>query len=750
MSTVATLNHSRRAFLGSAGALVVSFALPLPGMAAQDKAAHWPAKINPEALDSWLAVLPDGSVIASVGKIEAGMGVSTAFVQIIADELDVPMERVTLRMGDTATTVDQRGTGSSNGIIQGGSALRQAGAQARQALLQLASEKLAAPADRLRVENGTVSVIGEPGRTVSYGELVGGKRFEMKLDGKAKPKSASDYKLVGKPVPRMDIPLKVTGAYPYMVDFKLPGMLHGRVIRPPQAGAKLLGIVPGQRFPGLVKIVTQGDFVGVVCEREEQAIRAARELRIRWSTPEPMFSPSYDALYQTLRTATPHASKTGDNIGDVDAALANAARVIEQQYDYPFQSHACMGPACAVADVRAGQASVWMGGQKPYPLRKTVAEMLHLSPEQVRVSWLPGPGSYGANDADDAAIDAVLLSRAVQRPVRLQYMRADGTGWDPKGPPTTIRMRAGLDAEGRITAFAYDARGYSGRTRPSGTDSFGDSLAAQLIGGMKTASTDLFQFSDENYRFPNKRKTSALIPWEQSLTTGLRTAHLRDPDGMSTCFASECFIDELAVATGRDPVEFRLAHLSGERDKAVIRAAAQLADWEGRKARKQSGDKSVLKGTGIAYAPRSGTMVAIVADVEVNADSGAFRVTRFAVAHDCGFVINPRSLSGTIEANLMQGMSRAKHEAVRFNETQVTSVDWATYPIVDMTEIPDRVDIVLLNNRPEAKSTGAGEPTTRPVAAAIANALSDAIGVRIRRVPFTEEAVKAALAQRSV
>lgn len=733
---------SRRAFLGSAGALIVSFALPVAGKA--EDAGLYPNVIAPESLDSWLAVLEDGSVVASVGKIEAGMGIGTAFAQMIAEELDVPLHRVAIRMGDTATTVNQRGTGSSNGIKQGGAAMKKAGAEARHVLLAMAAQRLGTSSDMLMVEDGVVSIKDEPGRSIAYGELIGGKRFDVQISGTAKPKSPELYKLVGKPIPRMDIPLKVIGAYKYLVDFNVPNMLHGRVIRPPEAGAKLIGIESDHKFPGLVKIVANGEFVGVVCEREEQAIVAASKLKVNWSSPEPMFSKSYEALYEFLRTGKPDESKTGVDEGDVDGALAKAATLVEGQYVYPFQSHACMGPGCAVADVGSDRARVWAGGQKPYPLRVAVAEMLKMQPEQVRVTWMPGPGSYGMNDADDAAMDAVLLSAAVARPVRVQYSRADATAWDPKGPPISFHLRAALDVTGKVQAFDYEARGYSGRIRPSGTDQAGSTISGQLIGGMSTKSTNLFQYADESYAFPNKRKRSHLFEWRQSLITGLRTTHLRDPDGMATTFASEGFIDEMAAAAGRDPVEFRLAYLTDDREKQAVKAVADRAGWDTRTSPKLNQKGPLVTGRGIAYAPRDGAVVAIVAEVAVNMGTGHFRVTRFVVAHDCGFVVNPLSLVGTIEGNLIMGMSRAMHEEVRFNSTKVTSVDWATYPIADIVDAPDSVDIVMLNNEPRNKSFGAGEPTIRPVAAVIANALFDATGVRIRRVPFTPEYLKAA------
>ena len=746
---------SRREFLTAMvgmGGMVVSFAMPTADAAAPGAAA-WPSKISLDALDSWLVIGADGRVTAAVGKIDAGMGIVTSFTQIIADELDVPMESVTIHMGDTATTPDQRGTGSSNGIIEGGSALRNAGAEARAALLALAAERLKVPMLQLMTGDGAVSVVGAPEKRLTYGELVGGKRFDVKLSGKAKPKDPGLYQFVGKPMPRSDIALKVTGKYAYLVDFKLPGMLHARVIRPPQAGAKLLGFDGQQKLPGLVSVVARGDFLAVVCNREEQAVNAARALKAKWSMPAAMFSTSYEALYQRLRETKPTVSEVSQKVGDVDGAFASAATKLDVFYEYPFQSHACMGPACAVADVKDDYANVWMGGQKPYPLRKAVAGMAGFKIEQVRVTWLPGPGSYGMNDADDAAIDAAFISKEIGRPVRVQYSRADATAWDPKGPPSAIRMRGGLDDKGDAILYHFESHGYSGRTRPSGTDNFGDSLAAQLIGGHKANSTNQFQLPSESYKFANKRRAANLIDWTESLNTGLRTAHLRDPDGMATCFASECFIDELAHAAKADPVEFRLKYLSDARHRQVSQAAADKAGWQPR----PSAIASIapiapianrigpwLYGRGIAYAPRSGSVVAIVAEIDVNIATGKLRVTRFVAAHDCGFVINPASLIGTVEANLMQAMSRAMFEAVQFDEHKVTSVDWLSYPIADITDTPDAIDVVIVNNSPANKSLGAGEPATRPVAAAIGNAIFDATGVRIRRVPFTADALKAA------
>jgi len=418
---------SRRDFLRTSGALVVSFSWAGTAWAAPNASASFPKVVAADALDSWIAIGADGVVSASLGKVETGMGISTAFMQIVADELDVPLGRVVLVMGDTAQTVDQRGTGGSNGIMQGGSALRKAAAQARATLLAMAAEKLHAPIDQLRVKDGIVSVEGDASRRVSYAELVGGRALDVKIDEKVKTKDPRDYTIAGKPVPRIDIPPKVRGEYRYIQDFRVDGMLHGRVIRPPQAGAKVVSVDTDAKLPGLVKVVRRGEFVGVVCKREEQAIAAAHQVAVKWSTPQPLFSASYDALYDELRRATPRVSKKEGKDAEIESAIAGAKRIVEARYEYPFQSHASMGPACAFAYVRDGVANIWFGGQKPYALRLGIAELLGLPVEKVRVSWRPGPGSYGQNDADDCAADCALLSQADGRPVRLQYSRLDGT-----------------------------------------------------------------------------------------------------------------------------------------------------------------------------------------------------------------------------------------------------------------------------------------------------------------------------------
>jgi CO/xanthine dehydrogenase Mo-binding subunit len=447
-----------------------------------------------------------------------------------------------------------------------------------------------------------------------------------------------------------------------------------------------------------------------------------------------MFWAGYDGLYELLRTEKPRVTKEEARKGDVEAALKMGARVVEARYEYPFQSHASMGPACAVADVREGGAVVWFGGQKPYPMRHALADLLKLPAEKVRVVWMPGPGSYGMNDADDCAADAALIAQAVGRPVRVQYMRADGTAWDPKGPPVTFRMRAGVSSDDSVFAWDYEARGFSGRVRNNGTEQAGDTLAGQLAGGSRRRSSDWPQFPAESYGFPNVRKVSHTIDWNRSMPTGLRTAHLRDPDGMATCFASESFADEVAYATKMDPVEFRLRYITDKRESGRGEGRRGKAGWEKRVDRTRAPGASSRARHRLRAAQRCRR-----GDRRQRRGGYADRpVSRDALHLRARLRLRGESLNlrGTIEANLIQAMSRARHEAVRFDETRVLSVDWITYPIVDMTEVPGRDRHRHPQQPARGASLGAGEPSSRPVAAAIANALFDATGVRLRRCPL--------------
>ncbi|MEY4762001.1 MAG: Nicotinate dehydrogenase subunit [Pseudomonadota bacterium] len=759
---------SRRAVLQAGGALVISIAvastLPPAVTDAEAAASALPPLPDPSQLDAWLAVLPDGSVQAFYGKMDMGHGIEVAIAQIVADELDVDLDRVSIVMGDTARTPNQGGASGSTGIATGAKPLRNAAAEARRLLVEAASRELGVPATRLAVSQGVVSVSGEQARAVSYAALIGGRKFNapvewnkavgnfMDVKVTAKPKARSAYRIVGQSLPRRDVEGKVFGTRDFITDLRVPGMLHARMIRPPKAG-HVVGSVDvaalTAKYPQ-VQVVREKDFVAVVAPREWTAVKAARDLKISWmrDTAQPAW-PGHDGLHAWIRKAPVIKRDEPLKKGDVDAAFRTAARIVEAEYEWPLQSHACIGPACAVADVRADRATVWTGSQKPHSVRDGMAKLLGLPVDAVHAIWVMGPGSYGRNDAGDAAMDAAWLSKRLGKPVRVQGMRHDGTAWDPKGPACVLRSRAALDAQGNVLAWDFLARGLS-RTDVSFNEADPrDTLAGQAL-GLALSPAPNFGIPSESYGFASKRHAWEAVAPLQTRYSPLRTSHLRDPVGPEVHFGSEQAIDELAHAVGQDPVAFRLKHLADPRDLAVVKAAADRCGWAPRMKSpvRAAGKSAVLTGRGIAFASRAGTVVAVVVEVEVTPATGRVWAKRVTVAHDCGLVVNPRGLVQTIEGNVMHGLSRTLFEEVQFDADTVRSVDWASYPILDIQDAPESVDVVLLDSA-QGESTGAGEPTIRVVPAALANAIFDATGVRLRRAPFTPAHVKAALQSRT-
>ena len=753
------LSFSRREFLKASGALIISAAMPgyVQSTLAQGggSAAGKPALV-PEELDSWVAVLPNGSVSAFFGKMDMGQCLDVAIAQIVADELDVAFERVTVFMGDTATSCNQGGASGSTGIQQGGKPLRNAAAEARRILVEMASRQLGVPAERLGVSDGVVGSLDDASKRVSYADLIGGKYFNSKVEwnkqignamdvkGRAKPKSHSEYKVVGKSFPRRDVAWKVFGTDAFVTDISVPGMLHARVIRPPRAACiaekvdeKSIRSIHGAR------VVREKNFLAVVAEKEWDAVRAAQMLEVHWSAPTDPF-PLMENLHDHIRAAATLKREEPMKKGDVDAAFKIAARIVEAEYEWPFQSHASMGPGCAVADVHADSATLWTGTQKPHFARDGVAKLIGLPPEKVHAIWLMGPGSYGRNDSGDAAMDAALLSKLTGRPVRVQGMRRDGM-WDPKGPACVLRGRAAFDANGKVIAYDFQAKGFSRWDIATNESDPRDSLAGMEI-GMPPKPQLMFSVPEESYGFDNKRLAWDVIAPLVERCSPLRTSHLRDPLGPEIQFASEQFIDEIAIAASEDPVAFRLKYLTAPRDSAAIRAAAEKAGWQPRPAPSGPRAGDLLTGRGIAYAQRNGTVVAIVAEIEVDRRTGRIWGRKFTVAHDCGLIINPEGLRHTIEGNIVQGLSRVLFEEVRFDRNTVTSVDWVNYPILEIGDTPESIEVVLIN-RPEVAPSGAGEPSIRPLPAAVANAFFDATGVRLRRAPLSPERVKAALAK---
>jgi len=752
-----TMDVSRRQLIAGAGALTV--AVLLPGRKARAAIATMAsrAELKPDRLATYISINQDGSAVGWLGKVDMGQGTDIGWIKMIAEELDLPTDRVSLVLGHTDQTINMGGASGSTGIWKGGASLRNAAAEARRVLVEMAAEKLSVPVDRLTDVDGIISDKTDPSRKVSYGELIGGRYFDVELEwnqmigndltikGKAKPKAPGEYKIVGKPgTRRRDVAPKVLGTLEYMVDVKVPGMLHGRMIRPSVAGS-----VPTAVDQSSIKDITgaqvvwQKGFIGVVAPREWDAIKASRALKVTWSQVKPPF-PGNAGLYDHIRNAEVVQYDKEVKTGDIDAAFASAAKVVEASYEWPFQSHAGMGPACAVADVRNGEATIWSGTQKPHYCRDGIARMLNLPPEKVKVVATTGPGSYGRNDAGDASMDATVLSKAVGKPVRVQGMRYEGHGWDPKAPASVHMARAAIDRDGKVTAWRFETKAFSKRDTMNNEGEPEYTLAGQLL-DWPLHPVFLFGHPDESYGFGAIHKISGTIKPLLDRASPLRSAHMRDPGGPQTHYAVESFMDELALATNMDPVAFRLRYVTNPRDAAVIKVAAEKAGWQPHVGARKQVKGDVYVGQGIAYASRGGTRVAVVAEVEVNRSTGKVWAKRYTVAHDCGQIVAPDLLRLTIEGNIVQSTSRALWEEVKFDDKAVTSVDWKTYPIVDMTEAPETIDIILIDH-PELPPTGAGEASTRPTAGALANAIFDATGIRLRQAPFTPERLKAGLA----
>src|SRR5215468_9215371 len=733
-----TIHASRRDVLKGGGALVVSFSLA--GVLGETFAQG----AKPLALtevDSFLAIDAGGVVTLYSGKVDLGTGVATALPQMVADELDVPLNRVKLVQGDTALTPDQGPTWGSLSIQIGGMQLRNAAATAKAALLDEAAKRLGAKQDELKVVDGVVSA---GNKRVSYGELIGGKSFALKLDH-TKPaagKDPKDYKLVGKPVPRVDIPDKVTGRFTYMQDFRVPGMLHGRVVRPPAIGATLESVDEAsiKDVAGVVKVVRQGNFLAVVAESEWAAIKAAEKLKASWSKSQTL--PDAAKLWDDVRASKVAKDEVTSNVGNTADAMGQAgAKTLKATYDFAIHTHGSIGPSCAVAEFKDGKLTSWSASQATHNLRKQLATMFRMPPDNVRCIYVEGSGCYGRNGHEDAAADAALLARAVGKPVRVQWSRADEHGWDPKGPPTLIDIRASVDAAGNVTA--WDSDFFIPQQTAGG---FNVPLVAAALSGMPVddhiAPGNIFQNSAIPYKFPNVRTVCHRLD-----TTPFRPSWIRTPGRMQNTYANECFVDELAAAAKADPIEFRLKYLDAndKRGLETLDRVAALANWQRRPSPGPAPSGDVATGRGVSYVKYElvRTYVAIVAEVEVNRKTGQIRVPRVYLAHDCGQIINPDGLKNQLEGNVIQTVSRTLLEELKFDRSMVTSLDWESYPILKMPDVPEIV--MDLIDRPTERPWGAGEPSAAVVPSAISNAVFDAIGVRLRSVPYTPDKVLAAM-----
>ena len=737
----------RRRFLAGAGTLTVAFSLR-PARA--DPAGQQAGKETQEALsgksvaaidvDAYLAIDSGGNVTLFSGKVDLGTGVETALTQIVAEELDVPMARVKVIQGDTALTPNQDPTYGSNSIQKGGLQIRQAAATARHALLAEAAKRLGVAPDTLVVSDGVIAGKVGDGRSISYAELIGGKRFDLKLDPKAASKDPGAFTLVGTSVARLDIPPKCTGGFTYMQDYAVPGMLHGRVVRPPAIGATLQSVDEDsvKDIPGLVRIVRVGNFLGVVTKGEWAAIKAARQLKATWSPWEGL--PDQDKLWEHVRATKVVHEDVTSTVGKGADAFGEGARRLKASYDFAIHTHGSIGPSCAIAEMKDGHLTCWTASQATHNLVKQLAIMTGLTIDKVRCVYVEGSGCYGRNGHEDAAGDATLLSQAVGAPVRVQWSRQDEHGWDPKGPPTLIDLEAALDAHGAVTAWSsqfYIPQGAAGIV-PLTPAILGALPHTDVLspGGI-TGNTAI------QYAIPNIRTVAHRLE-----TTPLRPSWIRTPGRMQNTYANESFLDELALAAGVDPFDYRKTLLGDGRAIELLDRLRAVANWETPDAkRRRNGD--VLRGRGMAYVKYEliRTYVGGVAEVEVDRSTGKIRCTRFTVVQDCGQIINPDGIRNQLEGNVIQTVSRTLIEELTFDRSNVTSLDWAGYPIITFPDIPEVVTDLI--DRPHEPPWGAGEPSAAIVPPAICNAVADALGVRLRSIPFKPEKVKAALARQT-
>ncbi len=777
---------SRRDFAAGLGGITLAFTLaPQTGFAQQP--ARLPGSLDGNRLlDAWIRIGSDGNATVYTGKVELGQGIVTALAQIAAEELDLPLDRVRMISGDTERTPNEGVTAGSQSIENSGTALRLAGAQVRAILLELAAKRLGADAAALSVTEGVVAA--PDGRKLGYAEIAAAADLHREATGAARPKPASAHRIVGKSIARRDIPGKVTGGAAFVQDLRLPGMLHGRIVRPPSYGAKLegfdeappkpapgevaavrdssfLGLVaeremphglivklPGngtareefdeariKAMPGVVAVVRDGSFLGVIAEREEQAIKASLALAesARWVAGPPL--PDEAHIYDRLM-ALPTEDKV---VNEKQAALADDVKYVEATYRKPYMAHASIGPSCAVAQSSGGKMTVWTHSQGVFPLRGNLAMALKMPAENIRCIHAEGAGCYGHNAADDVALDAALLARAAGgRPVRVQWMRADEFLWEPFGPAMVMKVRAALSPAGRIADWNYELWSNTHSTRPS--EPGGDNLLASwyLAEPQRPSPPRMMPLpaggSDRNavplYDFPRQRIVNHFIK-----DMPLRVSALRTLGAYANVFAAESFMDELALLAKADPVAFRLAHLKDPRARAVIEAVAKKAGWKPG----ERGDGSRGRGIGFAKYKTLATYVAVIAEVEIDRASGRITVPRVYAAADAGQIINPDGLANQIEGGVVQSTSWTLKEQVKFSAAEITSRDWATYPILTMAEFPS-VEVELID-RPEERSLGAGEASQGPTAAAIANAFAAATGMRLRDLPLTPARVKAVL-----
>jgi nicotinate dehydrogenase subunit B len=721
---------TRRKFLKAGIGIGVAFVLPvrIAGAAADTRDA--------KLVNAWLDIDQDGKVYLHAGKVELGTGLQTAMAQLVAEELDVSIADVVVRMGDTATSVDSGATVGSLSLLTVSPPTRKAAATLRAEIMTRASVKLGVPTSALVARAGYVYLIDGGNRRLAYKDLLAADWTELPVNDAVMLKQASDFKVIGRDVPRIELPAKVAGTHAFIQNLRLPGMVHARVVHPSYPGASVKNVDRKSvaKYSGLIEVVVKDNFVAVVCKTEFQAVAAARALAVEWTLPQSALGS--ESIYSDMATQSVPV-KVVRGKGNVPQALASSARPLKALYRTPFQTHGSIGPSCGVADVRKDSATIWSATQGSFPLRSSLADMLRMPVDRVRVIWQEGSGCYGQNGSDDVSAEAALLSQMLGLPVRVQWMRHDEHGWDPKGPAMEVAIQGAIAANGAIQAWDCLISSPSHVGRPSGTAN--NLLPAQMLGlPPKPALVGAEHCALTLYQFPNENVSVRWLP--KSL---LRPSSLRGLGAFANAFANESFINELADSIAIDPIDLRRTHLIDPRAIAVLDDVRRISQWDSRRKARSPDNSNIRQGTGLGFVrlDRGGAYVATVCCVDVDMQSGAIRVTRAFVSHDCGLIINPDGLRNQIEGSVIQSISRTLKEEVKFSSTELQSLDWHSYPIVRFSEVPEEITISLLN-RPDQPVVGAGEPTAMTIAPALASAIFHATGVRLRQIPFTAENFK--------
>lgn len=716
---------------------------------------------NPD-LDRWLCFDEHETLTLRTGKVELGQGIKTALAMICAEELDLDLSRIRVQSGDTEVCPNEFMTAGSMSVEGSGSAIRQVSAEARHYLMRLAADLLNAPFDELVIENGHIRH-PSTNRSTTYWELMAGRRFDLQASGEISPKSADTHQLVGTRVQRIDLYAKFTGQPVFIQDQNFPRMVHGRILRPPGYLHTLQSLAADtiRAMPGVLSVLVDGSFAGVVAETEMQVIAARNKMQAlaNWSRNGLLPKPEdiHDFLTSHVSVSLPvvDGMPVEEPVPAIIQTEAAAVR-LAATYTKPFHMHGAIGPSAAVAEWREGKLKLWSHSQGPMVVRGAIAQVLKMRPEDIHVMHVENAGCYGHNGADDAALDACMLAQSVpDRPVLLKWSREDEHAWEPYGPAMVLKLQADLDGNGNITAWNHDTYSNTHMGRPIPFGSVSNFIAAwhkaepmpkpearpgmALHGGMH-------RNSDPYYTLPRKRIIKHLVQ-----EAPIRTSSTRGLGAYGNVFAIESFMDELAHTAGLDPVEFRLQHLQDQRAIDVVKTSmdAALKARRRNRADAKANDKRAAYGHGMAFAryKNSKCYVAVCVDLMVNTETSEIKLIHAVIAADAGQVIDPDGLSNQLEGGFIQSASWTLKEQVNFDENGITSRDWETYPILTFPEIPT-VDVILLDH-PEEPSLGSGEATQGPTSAAIANAVFDATGLRLRDIPFTpDKLVSAALKSR--